>query len=112
VVAAPVLALAGFGYVGIYLLLGAVGPLASELLHGRVASTGRATMVSLESLALQAGGVAANLGLGALAVATSPALGFAVLGAALIGSAGLLRSVQVPASEATVAETTLPAQAS
>ena len=92
-VAAPVLALAGLGYVAIYLLLGVVGPLTSELLHGRVASAERATMVSVESLALQAGGVVANLGLGVLAVATSPALGFGVVGAALIGSALLLISV-------------------
>jgi hypothetical protein len=94
VVAAPFLALAGLGYVAIYLMLGVVGPLTSELLHGRVASGERATMVSVESLALQAGGVVANLGLGALAVATSPALGFGVVGAALIASALLLISVR------------------
>jgi hypothetical protein len=101
-VALPVLAIAGGGYVGIYLLLGVVGPLTSELLHGRIASGERATMVSVESLALQAGGVVANLTLGALATTVSPMAAFGAVAAALVASAILLGSI--PPRRATDAE--------
>ncbi len=60
-VAIPFIGAAGLGYVGIYLLLGVAGPLTSELLHSRVAAGQRTTMLSVESLALQAGGVVSNL---------------------------------------------------
>jgi hypothetical protein len=89
-VAIPFIGAAGLGYVAIYLLLGVTGPLTSELLHGRVAASERATMLSVESLALQAGGVVSNLLLGSLVVATTAGAGFAVIAAALVASGALL----------------------
>ncbi|MFB6692599.1 hypothetical protein ACFCX3_18915 [Streptomyces virginiae] len=49
--AAAVLGAAGFGLV--YLGRGAAGPSENELLHGRVEGSGRATALSVQSLALQ-----------------------------------------------------------
>jgi len=92
--AVPLLAAAGMGYVGIYLLLGIVGPLTSELLHDRVGSSERATMLSMESLTLQAGGVLSNLLIGALVTATSTAAGFGVVALALLGSGVLLLGIR------------------
>lgn len=92
-VAIPLIGAAGLGYVGIYLLLGVAGPLTSELLHGRVAAGQRATMLSAESLALQAGGVVSNLLLGSLVVATSTGAGFIVVAVALVASGVLLLSI-------------------
>jgi hypothetical protein len=93
-VAIPFVLVAGLGYVGIYLLLGVAGPLTSELLHGRVTSGQRATMLSVESLSVQAGGVASNLVLGTLVVATSAGTGFLVVGAALLLSGLLLVGIR------------------
>jgi MFS family permease len=89
-VASPFLALVGAGYVAVYLMLGVGGPLASELLHGRVAAAQRTTMLSVESLALQVGGVVANLSLGAIVVATSLGWGFACIAAAMVAGGALL----------------------
>ena len=89
-VASPFLALVGAGYVAVYLLLGVGGPLASELLHGRVAAAQRTTLLSVESLALQVGGVVANLSLGAIVVATSLGWGFACIAAAMVAGGALL----------------------
>jgi hypothetical protein len=89
-VAIPFIGAAAFGYIGIYLLLGVTGPLTSELLHGRVESGQRATMLSVESLAVQAGGVASNLVIGSLVVATSAGAGFLVVAVALLASGALM----------------------
>ncbi len=67
--AAPVLAAVGAGYLVVYLLIGVQGPLTAALLHDEVPDATRSTMVSMESLALMAGGVAASAGLGAAAAA-------------------------------------------
>lgn len=83
IVAGPSAVAAGLGYITVYLMVGTVGPLTSELLHGRVEADRRSTIVSVESLALQLGGVGASLGLGALATAASPTAGFLVIAAAL-----------------------------
>ena len=68
------------------------GPLASELLHGRVAAAQRTTLLSVESLALQVGGVVANLSLGAIVVATSLGWGFACIAAAMVAGGALFLS--------------------
>ncbi|MCH0543078.1 MFS transporter, partial [Streptomyces sp. MUM 203J] len=54
-----VLAAAGYGLV--YLGLGAAGPNENELLHRRVASAGRATALSVQSLAMQSVGAGVGL---------------------------------------------------
>ncbi|WP_282792237.1 MFS transporter [Streptomyces sp. CC224B] len=82
---APLLLAIG-GYVLVYLGLGAAGPSENELLHRRVTSEGRATALSVQSLALQLVGAVTGLAAGALPA--GPArwlLGAAVLlaGAAL-----------------------------
>ena len=83
-VAIPFIGGAAVGYIGIYLLLGVGGPLTSELLHSRVGASQRTTMLSVESLALQAGGVVSNLLLGTLVVATSAGAGFLVIAVCLL----------------------------
>ena len=92
-VALPLLAAAGLGYVGIYLLLGVVGPLTSELLHGRVSGTERATMVSVESLSASAGGVVSNIVLGAVAASLGTGAALVLVAAALVASGLLLLDV-------------------
>ncbi|MCW6005502.1 MFS transporter [Micromonospora sp. CPCC 205371] len=57
-------ALAAAGYLGAYTLSGPAGPLAAEAVHNRVTERERATLVSVESLALQLGGF-----IGAISVA-------------------------------------------
>jgi MFS family permease len=49
-------ALAAAGYLGAYTVTGPAGPLAAEAVHNRVTERERATLVSVESLALQLGG--------------------------------------------------------
>nr|WP_240966207.1 MFS transporter [Streptomyces zingiberis] len=63
---APALVLAAAGYGAFYLGLGSAGPSENELLHRRVDSAGRATALSVQSLALQAAGAAAGVVAGAL----------------------------------------------
>ncbi len=91
-VAVPFLAAAGLGFAGVYLLLGVAGPLTSELLHGRVAGDERATMVSVESLAVQGGGVVSNVVLGAVAASAGTGVAIALAAAALVASGLLLLS--------------------
>ncbi|MBB1246392.1 MFS transporter, partial [Streptomyces durbertensis] len=62
----PALAAAAAGYGLVYLALGAAGPNQNELLHRRVESRGRATALSVQSLALQLSGALAGLAAGAL----------------------------------------------
>ncbi|GAA3788320.1 MFS transporter [Streptomyces phyllanthi] len=59
-----VLAITGYGLV--YLGLGAASPSERDLLHRRVTSAGRATALSVQSLALQLAGALAGLAVGAL----------------------------------------------
>lgn len=60
------LSLAATGYALVYLGLGTAGPNENELLHHRVDSAGRATALSVQSLALQLAGALAGLVAGAL----------------------------------------------
>ncbi|GGS20894.1 hypothetical protein GCM10010252_70270 [Streptomyces aureoverticillatus] len=64
---APVpVALAVVGYVLVYVGLGAAGPSENDLLHRRVGSAGRATALSVQSLALQLVGATTGLVVGHL----------------------------------------------
>ncbi|RKN41886.1 MFS transporter [Streptomyces hoynatensis] len=80
------LALAGTGYGLVYLGLGAAGPNRSELLHRRVDSAGRATALSVQSLALQGVGAVAGMAAGALPAGPLPWLpgGLLLLGGTLL----------------------------
>jgi hypothetical protein len=79
-----VLAAAGYGL--IYLGLGAAGPNENDLLHRRVARTGRATALSVQSLALQLVGALTGLAIGTLPTGPLPWLlgGVALLAGALV----------------------------
>ncbi|MBB4950211.1 hypothetical protein F4556_005746 [Kitasatospora gansuensis] len=82
------LLLAATGYGLLYLGLGAAGPNESDLLHRRVTEAGRATALSVQSLALQLTGAAAGLTAGALPAGPLPWLlgGAALLAGALLWS--------------------------
>lgn len=60
------LALAATGYLLVYVGLGAAGPSENDLLHRRVDSAGRATALSVQSLAMQACGALGGLAAGSL----------------------------------------------
>ncbi|MGP4049455.1 MFS transporter [Streptomyces sp. 2A115] len=79
-----VLAAVGFGLV--YLGFGAAGPNKNDLLHRRVTSSGRATALSVQSLALQLAGALAGLIVGVLPPGPLPWLlgGAAMLAGALL----------------------------
>ena len=89
----PVPGVMGASFVGFYLVLGLNGPVLAGLLHDRVSGGQRSTVLSVESLALQLGGIAAAVVVGALVSATSPAAGYSVLAIALLLGALLLRGV-------------------
>jgi hypothetical protein len=55
------------------------GPLLATLLHDEVTAAARNTVLSVDSLAIQAGGIASSLLMGSLVGATSAAAGFAVM---------------------------------
>ncbi|OEJ37266.1 MFS transporter permease [Streptomyces agglomeratus] len=58
--------LAAMGYGLVYLGIGAAGPNENDLLHRRVSSSGRATALSVQSLALQLAGALTGLIIGVL----------------------------------------------
>ncbi|MFI8104447.1 MFS transporter [Streptomyces sp. NPDC086023] len=78
------LALTGYGLV--YLGFGIAGPNENELLHGRVPSAGRATALSVQSLALQLAGALTGLVVSALPAGPGPWL----LAAAVLLAGALL----------------------
>ncbi|MFC7449551.1 MFS transporter [Rhodococcus daqingensis] len=90
---APVFLLAAAGYVGVYLALGAPEPLLDALTHRVATSRERATVLSVQSLALRLCGSAGALVAGLLAANTSIAYAWAlvvgVLGAGAIVAVGL-----------------------
>ncbi|KOV99390.1 MFS transporter permease [Streptomyces sp. NRRL B-1140] len=95
-------ALAVVGFCLLYLGLGAASPNQNDLLHRRVAGAGRATALSVQSLALQLAGALAGLVVGALRPGPLPWL---LTGALLLAGALLwLRRVGAqPAPGAAVA---------
>lgn len=75
------------GFALVYLLgyfgLGLADPMHFELLNDAVGATARATLISAEALATQAGALVANLSVGALASSHGPALAWALAGTLL-----------------------------
>ncbi|MBV7673277.1 MFS transporter [Streptomyces halstedii] len=69
---APALVLTVAGYALVYLGLGAAGPSENDLLHRRVDASGRATALSVQSLALQLVGAGGGLVVGALPAGPLP----------------------------------------
>ncbi|OKI92425.1 MFS transporter permease [Streptomyces sp. CB02058] len=95
---APAAALAAAGYGLVYLGLGSAGPSESDLLHRRVDTSGRATALSVQSLAQQLTGAAAGLVVGLLPAGPLPWLlaAAALLAGALLWSR---RTAVAPAPE-------------
>jgi MFS family permease len=93
VISIPVPGVMGASFVAFYLMLGLNGPVLAGLIHDRVSGDQRTTVLSVESLALQLGGIAASVTVGALVAATSPATGYIALAVALLLGALLLRGV-------------------
>ncbi|AXE85160.1 MFS transporter [Streptomyces sp. Go-475] len=97
--ATTVLAVAGFGLV--YLGIGAAGPNENDLLHRRVPSAGRATALSVQSLAQQLFGALVGLLVGALRPGPLPWLltSVVLLAGALLwrGRAGARTTESAPA---------------
>ncbi|GII79339.1 hypothetical protein Sru01_43210 [Sphaerisporangium rufum] len=69
---------AGAAYVAMFAALGVAEVMRVEMMHRRVGPGRRATLMSVDSLQLQFGGMAAGLGLGALAARSGPAPAWAV----------------------------------
>jgi MFS family permease len=92
-ISAPVLGAAGGAFLALYLVMGVNGPVLAGLLHDRVDSGHRSTVLSVESLVMQVGGVAASLVVGGLVATTSTGLGYLVMALALAGGALLLRGI-------------------
>ncbi|MEV5436282.1 MFS transporter [Streptomyces sp. NPDC052682] len=90
-----VMVLAGAGFCLVYLGLGVAGPSENELLHRRVPSGGRATALSVQSLALQLAGALTGLVLGGLRSGPVP-----WLAAAAVLLSGALLWLRRPAADA------------
>ncbi len=88
--ALPWIGAAALTYLAVYLMIGLQGPVTAALLHARVTSSMRSTMLSVESLALQAGGAAASVAVGWLVTQTGLLSGLSVLAVAGLVAAGLL----------------------
>jgi MFS family permease len=93
VLSTPLPGVMGACFVVFYLVLGLNGPVLAGLLHDRVSGDERSTVLSVQSLALQLGGIISSVTVGALVAATSPAAGYAALAVALLLGALLLRGV-------------------
>ncbi|WP_084103639.1 MFS transporter [Demequina sp. NBRC 110056] len=96
-VGVPVAILAAVAYLGFFFAIGIAGPVSEDLLHRAVTRKERATLLSIESMALQTTGLVTAASVGALAQATSipAALGVA---AAVVG-ASALAMVRYPAAD-------------
>ena len=95
VVSAPSLAVAATAFLGVYLTIGLQGPVMAGMLHDRVESGVRATMMSVESLALQSGGAIAGLVVGSAAAAAGLLAGYGVVAlAAVFAAVVLLRDLR------------------
>ncbi|MFI6741299.1 MFS transporter [Nonomuraea sp. NPDC050451] len=86
---------AGLAYMTLFVGLSVASLLCLEMTHNAVSSAERTTVTSTSSLSLQAGGVVANLALGALAGQAGTAVAWA--GAALVVLASALLFVRMPA---------------
>jgi MFS family permease len=94
-IAVPTLGAAGSAFILVYLLLGVTGPMAAELIHDRVGPAERSTILSIESLVLQLGGVVSSIVVGGLVARAGTAAGYALLAFVLLVAAALIRRVPV-----------------
>ena len=92
----PLLPVLAVGYIGAYFATGPARPLLGEILHARVGSAQRATLLSVQSLAAMAGAVFGSLALPALADATSTGLALAVGGVVIVVGALPLIGLRSP----------------
>ncbi len=108
----PAVLAAGASYAVIFVGLGLLSPAASELLNEQAEATERATVISLDSLVLQAAGVIGNLTLMRLAASTGPGPAWCLAGGILVaGTIALLavgRRTAVPAPDRTEAPVPVP----
>ncbi|MEU4682696.1 MFS transporter [Streptomyces xinghaiensis] len=88
------LVLAAAGYALVYFGLGSAGPNENDLLHHRVDSAGRATALSVKSLALQLAAALAGLVAGVLP--TGPLPWLLVAGVLLMGAGSWIRPAPLP----------------
>lgn len=88
---------AASAYLGVYVWTGAKGPLHAELLHERVPGERRATMLSIGSLAMMAGGLLAGLTLPRLADAAGIPAAWLMAAALLSASAWCYARIRPPA---------------
>jgi hypothetical protein len=89
-VGVPLIGVAAAAFLLFYVVIGVQGPVMAGLLHDRVDSTVRSTMMSVESLALQGGGAFASLVVGALSAGVGLVAGLAVIAVAAVVAAGIL----------------------
>lgn len=94
------------GYVMLFLGLGIAAPLRSELMHARIGASERATLLSIDSLLLQLGGVASALGLSVLARRFGLGVPWAVAAVALLVAATVL--VRIPPRDGAVTQSSRP----
>ncbi len=96
ILSAPIFLCAALGYLGVYFALGAPEPLLDDLTHRAVTSSERATVLSVQSLALRLCGSAGAFTAGWLASGTSMlwawVLLIGVVAVGLLAAAGLTRS--------------------
>jgi hypothetical protein len=92
--AAPYAATGVAGYLAFYAVLGLAGPSVNALLHRRAESSERATVLSAESLAMQAGGALGAVGLPVLVAVAGVPVGWVVT-ATVVGLGGLLLAGRV-----------------
>ena len=91
--------IAAAAFVGAYFGNGVAGPVERELLHAQVDERVRTTVLSIESMTLQGGGLAAGIGLGALADAAGMSVAFMVGAAVLALSSLLYLRVDMPSKD-------------
>ncbi|MBB5871846.1 MFS family permease [Allocatelliglobosispora scoriae] len=89
----PGIVMAGLAYSLMFVGLGVSTPAQGQLVHARVAAGERATVLSVESLALQFAGAGGAMALGFLAGRTGPVAAFAVAAVCLGACVPLLRGL-------------------
>ena len=82
-------------YLLLFVGLGVTAAPQAALLHARVAPTERATVISVQSLALQAAGALGSVCFGALATARGAAFAFGTAGVALAAAACVVARIKV-----------------
>ncbi|MGH3739546.1 MAG: MFS transporter, partial [Micromonosporaceae bacterium] len=83
---------AGVAYTGMFLGLGIANPVRSELMHGRVSATERATLLSVDSLMLMCGGTLGAAVQGAIAARWSIGVAWWIAAGVLLAGALLYLS--------------------